>query len=328
MCNARTIKLGDMIMKKITLSLVLAFLCISATYAQKKTNGTVYIDHPAIKVIDAMTEAFVKGDSTKVASYLADDFKSYNGVSINPRDKGGDKASFIKSVMGWNNALDYFSITPSNGAYPDAIEYKKDNKDDVVWVQTWVDLKGVHKKTGVKINQPVHRLYVVNKNNKIQTVINYGNSSIIDEIRSSYVNRTNGTLYNHHDNINTVRKAFYAFENSDVDKCLSYFSDDARFSNINYEYGKSDTKAETKINWQQFLNDFEIKNLEMIGYPDYLEYEMGNGREVLSWWNYHLVRKSDKKEMQVPLHASSSFDEDGKITSHMIYYSQSLLTAK
>mgnify|MGYP003673599548 CR=1 FL=1 len=81
MCNARTIKLGDMIMKKITLSLVLAFLCISATYAQKKTNGTVYIDHPAIKVIDAMTEAFVKGDSTKVASYLADDFKSYNGVT-------------------------------------------------------------------------------------------------------------------------------------------------------------------------------------------------------------------------------------------------------
>ena len=315
-------------MKKITLSLVLALLCISATYAQKKTNGTVYIDHPAIKVIDAMTEAFVKGDSTKVASYLADDFKSYNGVSINPRDKGGDKASFIKSVMGWNNALDYFTITPSNGAYPDAIEYKKDNKEDVVWVQTWVDLKGVHKKTGVKINQPAHRLYVVNKNNKIQTVINYGNASIMCEIRSSYGNRTNGTIYNHHDNINTVRNAFYAFENSDLDKCLSYFSDDASFSSIHQEYGTSDTKAEARKNWQGFLDAFEIVSIDMIGYPDYLEYEMGDGREVLTWWNYNLIRKSDKKELELPMHASSSFDADGKITSHTLYYSESLLNAK
>ena len=40
------------------------------TYAQKKTNGTVYIDHPAITVVEAMTKAYVSGDSTKVASYL------------------------------------------------------------------------------------------------------------------------------------------------------------------------------------------------------------------------------------------------------------------
>ncbi|MGC1203806.1 MAG: nuclear transport factor 2 family protein [Flavobacteriaceae bacterium] len=315
-------------MKKITLSFVLAFLCITASYAQKKTNGTVYIDHPAIKVVEAMTEAFVNGDSTKVASYLADDFKLYNGVGINPSDKGQDKASFTKSVMGWNNALDYFSITPTNGAYPDAIEYKKDNKDDVVWVQTWEDLKGVHKKTGVKINQPIHRLYVVNKNNKIQTVINYGNSSIIDEINKSFVNRTNGTIYNHHDNINTIRKVMYAYENSDMDKTMSFYSDDARFSDINMEFGKSYTKAEITPMWKKFLDDYEIISIDMIGYPDYLEYEMDNGREVLSWWNYRLIRKSDKKEIQVPFHFSDSFDADGKIVAEMAYYSPTLLNAK
>ena len=312
-------------MKKITLSLVLTFLCISATYAQKKTNGTVYIDHPAIKTVESMTQAFVSGDSTKVTSYLADDFKAYNGVGINPRAKGQDKATYSSRAKSWKNGLDYFSITRTKGAYPDAIKYKKDNKEDVVWVQTWEDIKGVHKKTGVKVNMPMHRLFVVNKDNKIETIINYTNQSVFDEIGSSYGNRTNGTIYNHHDNINTVRKAFYAFENSDVDKCLSYFTDDATFYDINYEFGTSATKAEAKINWEQFLKDFEIKNMEMIGYPDYLEYEMSNGREVLSWWNYHLVRKSDKKEIQAPLHASSSFNEDGKIKSHMLYYSQSLL---
>ena len=204
-----------------------------------------------------MTKAFVSGDSTKVANYLADDFKAYNGVSIDSNDKGQDKESFSKSSKGWKNALDYFSIERTKGAYPDAIKYKDNNQKEVVWVQTWEDLKGVHKKTGVKINMPIHRLFVVNGDNKIQTIITYSNSSISDEIRASYTNRTNGTIYNHHENINTVRN--------------------------------------------------------IIGYPDYLEYEMDNGREVLSWWNYHLIRKSDKKEIKIPMHMSNSFDKEGKI---------------
>ena len=66
----------------------------------------------------------------------------------------------------------------------------------------------------------------------------------------------------------------------------------------------------------------------MIGYPDYLEYEMGEGREVLSWWNYHLIRKSDKKKITVPMHFSNSFDADGNITREVIYYSEALLNAK
>ncbi len=298
------------------------------TYSQKKSNGTVFIDHPAIVAVEAMTKAFVSGDSAKVASYLDDDFKSFNGVGTRINDKGQDKASFSRSAIGWNNALDYFSITRSKGAYPDAIEYKEDNQKDVVWVQTWEDLKGVHKKTGVKVDMPMHKLYVVNKKNKILTVINYNNESVFDEIGFSYGNRTNGTIYNHHDNINTVRKAMYAFENLDVDACLSYYSDNATFRNINNEVGKWNTKAEIKPMWQQFLDDFEIVSIEMRGYPDYLEYEMSDGREVLSWWNYHLIRKSDKKEITVPMHFSNGFDKDGKIISEMAYYSQTLLNAK
>ncbi|HEX9601258.1 MAG TPA: ester cyclase, partial [Mariniflexile sp.] len=45
---------------------------------QKKTNGTIYIKHPAIAVVENMTKAFVSGDSDKVASYLGiENFKAY-----------------------------------------------------------------------------------------------------------------------------------------------------------------------------------------------------------------------------------------------------------
>ncbi|WP_298497214.1 nuclear transport factor 2 family protein [uncultured Algibacter sp.] len=314
-------------MKNHVLLFVIALSSI-LTFGQKKTNGTVYIDHPAIKTVEAMTKAFVAGDSTKVASYLAEDFKSYNGVSTNTNQKGQDKGAFAGSAKFWHNNIDYFSIERTKGAYPDAIEYKKDNDKDEIWVQTWEDLKGVHKKTGVKFDMPTHKLFVVNKNNKIQTIINYSNESIFDEVRSSFVNRTNGKIYNHHDNINTVRKLNYAFENGDLETTMSYYSDDATFSNINMEFGESQTKAETKANWKKFLDDYEIVSIDMIGYPDYLEYEMGNGREVLSWWNYHLIRKSDKKKITLPMHFSNSFDVDGKIVFEMGYYSPTLLNAK
>ncbi|PKQ44271.1 nuclear transport factor 2 family protein [Confluentibacter flavum] len=315
-------------MKKQTLLLVLALICIFTTFGQKKTNGTIYNDHPVITVVEDMTKAFVSGDSDKVASYLTDDFKSYNGVGLKTNDKGWDKAAFSSNAKGWFDALDYFTITRSKGAYPDALEYKESNQKDVVWVQTWEDIKGVHKKTGVKVNMPSHRLIVVNKDNKIQTIINYTNQSIFDEIGRSFVNRTNGTIYNHHDNINTVRKLTYAYENGDLDKTMSFYSDDAKFSDINMEFRKSYTKAEITPMWKTFLDEYEIKSIDMIGYPDYLEYEMNEGREVLSWWNYHLIRKSDKKEITVPFHFSDSFNADGKIVSEMAYYSQALLNAK
>lgn len=316
-------------MKKQTLLFfVLAFTGVLVAFGQKKANGTIYVDHPAIAVVENMTKAFVSGDVDKVASYLADDFKAFNGVSTNSSDKGQDKESYSKSAKGWADALDYFSISRTSGAYPDALEYKESNQKDLVWVQTWESLKGVHKKTGVKVNMPMHRLFVVNKDNKIQTIIGYSNESISDEIGSSYSNRTNGTIYNHHENINTMRKAVYAFENSDVDKCLSYYSDDARFNDINDEFGKSDSKVEVKPKWEGFLKNFEITSIDMVGYPDYLEYEMSNGREVLSWWKYNLIRKSDKKKLSLLVHLSDSFDTDGKIVAQRIYYSESLLNAK
>ncbi|SIR24917.1 hypothetical protein [Maribacter ulvicola] len=309
-------------MKKLLLLLVLTTTV--TIYAQKK-NGTIFIEHSAIDVINDFTQAYVKGDTTKLASFLTSDFKAYNGLSTNLNDKGTKKAKFITNAYRWFNELDYFSISDFPGAYPDAIEYKEDNENGEIWVQTWELLKGVHKVTGVKFSSPVHRLFVVTKENKIKTVINYFNEGIFNEMAQSFSNRSNGTIYNHHDNINTVRKAVYAFENKELSKAMSFYVDDAVFYNINDDLNEPNTLALEKKSRQEFLDNFNITSIEMIGYPDYLEYEMGNGRSVLSWWNFHLIRKSDKKEIVIPMHINDDFNEEGKISSEIIYFNRTLL---
>jgi len=304
--------------------LVVLMLCTFINYAQKK-NGTIYVDHPAINTVEAMTQAFVSGDSDKVAGYLADDFMAYNGTSIDPNDKGQDKESFSNSAKGWNDALDYFSISRSPGAYPDALEYKDDNQKDVIWVQTWEDMKGVHKKTGVKINQPMHRLFIVNKNNKIQTIITYSNANIGSEIRQSYSDRKNGTIYNHHENINTVRKMIYAIENNDWDKAYSFYDKDVAFVDSSSPTMESISLTEQKAMDKQILEKYDVSSIDMVGYPDYLHYEMGDMGVVLSWWNINFIRKADKKAISMPIHYQMNFNEEGKITSETAYYNAKLL---
>ncbi|WP_035667557.1 ester cyclase [Flavobacterium sp. 83] len=310
-------------MKNFFSIVLLVATCI--TYGQKKTNGTIYVEHPAITAVEGMTQAFVSGDTDKVASFLADDFKSYNGSSSNRNDKGQDKASFLKEVSFWKDNVDYLSIKRSQGAYPDALEYKEANNKDVVWVQTWEDLRGVHNKTGVKIDMPLHRLFIVDKNNKIKTIIRYSNSSIFDEIGNSFNDRENGTIYNHHEYINDVRKMIYAFENKDFDKAYSFYDEKATFSDINMPLDKTITLAEQKVNDQKLFDKFDLTSIDMVGYPDYLHYEMGDARVVQSWWNLRLTRKSDKKKIVVPIFFIDNFNDKGKITSEMAYYSEKLM---
>jgi len=141
-------------MKKSIIIFMMMFTII--TYSQKKKNGTVYIDHPAITVVEVMQQAMIASDADKVATYLADDFKSFNGVNTNPNNKGRNREDFLKRVSTFKDFVNYASLKRTNGAYPDALEYKDD--EDGLWVQTWDSFKGVHAVTGVKLDGPVHRL--------------------------------------------------------------------------------------------------------------------------------------------------------------------------
>jgi virulence-associated protein VapD len=310
-------------MRKISLLAVLCTMMFS--YAQKKPNGTVYINHPAIDVVNAFNKALNDKDINKLDSFFADDFKAYYSVSANQFDKGINKADYVKGLKTWREGLDYFSIANSKDAYPDAIEYKDENQKDVVWVQTWEDVKGVNTKAGVKIDSYLHRLFVINKDNKIKTLFIYDNAQVYDEIDNSIAERTNGTIYNHHDNINNVRNMLYAVEKNDFAKSYTYYSSDARFFDINNADNKPISLEEQKAIDKKIIDAYEIVGLEQVGYPDYMHYEMGDTGVVYSWWIWHLIRKSDKKEIALRMHYQHNMNKEGKITREVAYYSNDVL---
>ena len=68
------------------------------------------------------------------------------------------------------------------------------------------------------------------------------------------------------------------------------------------------------------LKDWTIESIDVVGYPDYLEYEEGNSKIVQSWWNARMTRKSDSKKVKLPIMLVHRFNNDGMMTSETGYY--------
>ncbi len=295
-------------------------------FGQKKANGTIFIDHPAITVVDNFTKAMVSGDTTAMANLMTSDFKYYNPVTTTPFDEGAGKSAYLSVAMAWHNQLDYYSIKTMKGAYPDAFEYAKDPSDkNAVTVDTWDELKGVHKITGVKADMYLHRSFTLTKDNKIRTLAMYLNPEIGNEIGRGYSERKNGTIYNEHENINKLRLMMAAAEHGDMEKYYSYFDKNATFSDINDADPKPHSLEAEKAGDKAVFDKFDLVSIEQSGYPDYMHYEMGDNRVLYSWWILHLVRKSDKKAFTVPIHYEHDVNKDGKFFNVISYYSAALL---
>lgn len=305
---------------------IIMLLTTGIMFSQKTKNGTVYKEHPAITATEAMWQAFFSGDKEKAASYLADDFRSFSGTPLNKDAKGGDKENFLGGVDWVKENMSYVSYTRSEGAYPDAIEYKED--EDGLWVQSWDHLKAMNNQSGVKIDMPIHRLYQMNDDSKIYRMYTYDNDLPWLEMRRSNATRTNGTIYVNHDNINTVRKMVGGLEHGDVDKAFSYFTEDARFSNLDMKRDESNSVEEEKAGFTEFLKNYTIESIDVVGYPDYLEYELANAKVVQSWWDMRVTRKSDGKKFVIPAMLTHNFNDEGKITRELGYYTMSGLGAK
>ena len=191
--------------------------------------------------------------------------------------KAGTKTQFVGNMTWWVNNMDYFQIKRSEGAYPDAIEYKE---GDQLWVQTWDHLYGVNKNTGAKFDAPIHRLYLISNDNKsIKAVQEYTNEASFINMRDSYAQRENGKIYINHENINTVRKLMYAFANGDVDKAFSFFTKNATYIDSNESKGMNE--EEIRARDAKLLSGWNITSLDESGYPDYLNMT----GEILKWFN-------------------------------------------
>ena len=96
-------------MKKL---LFLAFCVPLLVVAQKKKNGTIYIEHPAIDIVKDLDMAFITGDSEKIKSLVTEDFKFYNGLSTNfVNNKGAGTSVLIRNSKYWSDKLDDFKIS-------------------------------------------------------------------------------------------------------------------------------------------------------------------------------------------------------------------------
>ena len=259
----------------------------------------------------------------KLNTILHDDFKAYDGLSSNKDQEGTSKQNFMGQSSWWNTNISYLKITNNDPAYPDAVEYKK---GDQLWVQTWEKIYGVNNQTGVKFDMPIHRLYRLTKDGKkIISLVDYTDRRNYQRMWDAWPGNDlkNGTIYKNHENINSVRILQYAYANGDVEKAMSYFHENASFNDIN---------ESSVMNQEQILerdgkifSGWNLDSLDEVGYPDYLEYDWRESKVVMSWWNFRMTRKSDGKEVTLPVHFSDSFDNEGKTIRRTSYWNKSLL---
>lgn len=310
-------------MKNIALIVIMVFTIV--TYPQKKKNGTIYSEHPAINTVESFYKALADNNTEKAVSYLADDFKYFNGTKPDKDAKGYTKEDYIKSITWWKNNVDYLKVESLPETNSDAVEKKDSKHDDVICVRKWDNMKGVHKETGVKIDVIVHRIFMVGKNNKIKKMVYYADEAIWQKINQSYGERKNGTIYNQHEYINKVKKMVHAYEHNDLDTCYSFYDENAKFTNINVPYGVTWTLNEDRESSKKMREKYEVISYDIQGYPDYLNYETGDLKVVMSWWNVRLIRKSDNKKIAAPLMLIHYFNDDGKIKYENAYFSSKLM---
>ena len=134
------------------------FLLLNCTIllSQKKTNGKIYIEHPALEIVNQFNDAFVKGDLEKIKSLVTENFSWRNSTM---RTKPGT----LQQLLGRSNYLskniENFEIKHYGGSYPDVFEYKK---DEVLDVMTYTWMTGYDKNTGVELNMPRHANFRMN----------------------------------------------------------------------------------------------------------------------------------------------------------------------
>ena len=308
---------------KIKLTLLTLALC-TGLFAQKKKNGTIYIEHPAIDVVNQMYEAVNTKDSLKLASLIADDFKGYSGDEMNKDAEATTKEEFLQNVSAWQTYNRYFTINQSDNGYPDAVEYKDETFSSVTWVYAWEKMTGVGGTTGVKFSQPRHVQYGVTDKNQIVFARIYQNQVPFTESWRSQRELKDGQIYSHHPNINTVRKALHAIEFNDMDAYYEAFTDTAQFDGLFNDWDNDPlNKEDFKALQMDFLASYTVNSFDC-AWIKY--YEFDSQRDyVQSWWRVSLTRKSDKKVTVIPVMFNHRFNDEGKIVRQNELWNQAKL---
>jgi hypothetical protein len=230
-------------MKKLISTLLLLCMIIGVN-AQKNANGVIYDKHPSIDVVEKFMQAFVKGDAATMTSLTTDDFKAFNAMNTNWDYKGQDLATCIRNAQNYANNYTNFSITKTEGSYPDALEYKKDG----LWVYTFNMFFAINKKSGFKIQSPYDCAFIFNaEGTKIKSMNFYMSTAMLVKNTESEQTLTNGIIYKNHPYIVKVRKLVANFSLANINEMFVDFAPNARFNDLNYAYGESKSIEDTIV---------------------------------------------------------------------------------
>jgi ketosteroid isomerase-like protein len=303
---------------KTKLTLAALILCMVLS-AQKKKNGNIYIEHPAMEVVDEFNTAFVTGDLEKIKSLVSDDFKWRNSTM---REKPGT----LKQLLGRSNYLskniENFEIKHYGGSYPDAFEYKKDNVLDVM-TYTW--MTGYDKNTGVSLNMPRYASFRVAENGKILSMNIMDDQVLWNKAYDAYDTTRNGVIYKDHPLVSKVRLLMQSYLTKDVDTIKSHYTESTAFYDVmNSELNEYKTLEEEFADFSAYMEVFDLLEINESGYPDVLDYE-GDGSVVISWWNMKFKNKKSGNITTIKQHIQHAFNEKGDISREDYYFNPAQL---
>lgn len=299
--------------------LLIPFFCVQLLIGQKKANGKIYIEHPAIEVVNQFNEAYISGDVEKIKELVSEDVKI--------RTLSDRKSRDINWLLGTSNYLskniENLDIKHYGGAYPDVMEYDQDN---VLDVNTYEWMTGYDKNTGLDINMPRHATYRFNdKRDKIVWIWINDDQSLWDKNWEAYGTKENGVIYKDHPLVTKVRLLYQAYKTMDLDKIRSHYTENTRFYDVmNAEINEFNSLDEEMEQIKGLMNDFEIVNIRESGYPDALDYD-GDGAVVISWADWTMKNKKSGKTATIKQHLQQWFNEDGEIVREDYYFNPAQL---
>ena len=293
-------------------------LCFSFSFSQKKNNGKLYIEHPAMDVVEQFNEAFVSGDLETMKSLVSDDFRWY---TLSMREPGTLQQLLNRSNYLSKNIVN-FDIKHYGGAYPDALEYKK---DDILEVMTYTWMSGYDRNTGVELDMPRYVNFRMNDEGKIRSMNVMDDQALWTKAYQAWDTRANGVIYKDHPLVTKVRLMMRDYETQDVEKIKSNYTENTRFYDVmNSPVDEFKSLEEEFAQFNDYMEVFELVNIRESGFPDVLDYE-GNGAVVISWWEMTLRNKKSGKTNTIMQHVQHSFNENGEIVREDYYFNPAQL---
>ena len=293
-------------------------LCFSFSFSQKKNNGKLYIEHPAMDVVEQFNEAFVSGDLETMKSLVSDDFRWY---TLSMREPGTLQQLLNRSNYLSKNVVN-FDIKHYGGAYPDALEYKK---DDILEVMTYTWMSGYDRNTGVELDMPRYVNFRMNDEGKIRSMNVMDDQALWTKAYQAWDTRANGVIYKDHPLVTKVRLMMRDYETQDVEKIKSNYTENTRFYDVmNSPVDEFKSLEEEFAQFNDYMEVFELVNIKESGFPDVLDYE-GNGAVVISWWEMTLRNKKSGKTNTIMQHVQHSFNENGEIVREDYYFNPAQL---